>query len=434
MPRRNLALLVAVAIVSLMCYQRVQHNTYGRVLGDAISKIEQSALEPVRSSQLFEAAMESMLGQLDDYSSYIRPADLQQFHEVIDQEFGGVGMEVGLDAKTKQLLVLCPLVNSPAYVAGIRAGDHILRIDGAATQGMSLKDAVGLMRGAPGSSVALLVLHEGQKSPVEVRIVRQVISVDTVLGDTRNADGSWNFSLAGQDRIGYVRITSFAEKTVDELEHALKWLKEHDMRGLVLDLRDDPGGLLGSAVEICDMFIDSGTIVTTRRRDGQVNEAYDASGKGTFTDFPMAVVINGNSASAAEIMAACLQDHHRAAIVGQRSYGKGTVQELIDLENGCGAMKLTTASYWRPNNKNIHRLRNAKDTDEWGVKPDDGCQVVVEGEELNKLRQWRISRDMYKPDGAPKEPLQPVADRQLARAVQAVEKQPAAASSAAKQP
>ncbi len=434
MPRRNLALLFAVAVISLMCYQRVQRNTYGRVLGDAIAKIERSALEPVRPSQLFQAAMASMLGQLDEYSTYIRPADLQQFHEVIDQEFGGVGMEVGLDAKTRQLLVLCPLVNKPAYAAGIRAGDHILRIDDAATQGMSLGDAVGLLRGPPGSSVALMILHQAQKDPVAVRIVRQVISVDTVLGDTRNADGSWNFFLAGPDRIGYVRITSFADKTVEELQHAMKWLKEHGLRGLVLDLRDDPGGLLGAAVQTCDMFIDSGTIVTTRGRNRQVIEAYDASGKGTCTDFPMAVVINGNTASAAEIVAACLQDHHRAAVVGQRSFGKGTVQELIDLENGCGAMKLTTASYWRPSGKNIHRLRNAKPSDQWGVKPNKGCRVVVKGEELDKLRQWRFARDMYKPDDAAKEPAEPVTDRQLARAVQAVEKEAATVPSAAKHP
>ena len=244
MPRRNLFWLIAVTVISLACYQRVQHDPYGRVLANAMSRIEQRYIEPVKPAELFEGAMEGMLGDLDDYSAYVRPAKLQEFHETIDQQFGGVGMEVGIDPKTKQLTVLSPLVGSPAYKAGILAGDAILRIDAAGTQGMSLNDAVGLLRGKPGSAVTLTVLHEGDDKPDEIKIVRDVIQVDTVLGDTRNADGSWNFFLDGHDRIGYVRITSFAEKTVEELRQALDWLVEHDMRGLVLDLRDNPGGLL----------------------------------------------------------------------------------------------------------------------------------------------------------------------------------------------
>ena len=375
--------------------------------------------------------MESMLGQLDDYSSYIRPADLQQFHEVIDQEFGGVGMEVGLDAKTKQLLVLCPLVNSPAYVAGIRAGDHILRIDGAATQGMSLKDAVGLMRGVPAAALHFWCFTRAKRAPWRCESFARSFPWTPFWAtrETPTARGTFP-SQAGPHRLRAHH--QLRRKDGRRIGARVKWLKEHDMRGLVLDLRDDPGGLLGSAVESTTFRLRHDRHHAPPRRPGergirrqrQRDVHRFSHGRGDQRQF----------GHAAEIMAACPQDHHRAAIVGQRSYGKGTVQELIDLENGCGAMKLTTASYWRPNNKNIHRLRNAKDTDEWGVKPDDGCQVVVEGEELNKLRQWRISRDMYKPDGAPKEPLQPVADRQLARAVQAVEKQPAAASSAAKQP
>ena len=426
MPRRNLFVLVAVTLVALLCYQRVQKNPYGRVLAQAMTKIENRYLEPIRTSELFEGAMDGMVGRLDDYSAYITPADLQEFHESIDQEFGGVGMEVALEPQTRQLTVLSPLVGSPAYKAGIRAGDKLLRIGQASTQGMSLKDAVGLLRGKPGDLVALTVLHEGEEKPVEITIVRNVIQVDTVWGDTRNADGSWNFFLEGRDRIGYIRISSFTDKTVDELRQALDWLSEHDMRGLVLDLRDDPGGYLDAAVDVCDLLIDSGVIVTTRRRDGRISRTYAASGQGRFTDFPMAVLVNQQTASAAEIVAACLQDHHRAAIVGGRTYGKGTVQEVIDLEKGCGALKLTTSSYWRPSGKNIHRPPTAGIKADWGVSPDEGCKVALTSEEQTRWRLWRAHRDAFQSaanNGKGKKDAEPFVDRALWRAVECVEKE-----------
>ena len=428
MPRRNLFVLVVVTLVALLCYQRVQKNPYGRVLAQAMTKIENQYLEPIRTSELFEGAMDGMVGRLDDYSAYITPADLQEFHETIDQEFGGVGMEVALEPQTKQLTVLSPLVGSPAYKAGIRAGDKLLRIGQASTQGMSLKDAVGLLRGKPGDPVALTVLHEGEEKPVEITIVRSIIQVDTVWGDTRNADGSWNFFLEGRDRIGYLRISSFTDKTVDELRKALDWLSEHDMRGLVLDLRDDPGGYLKAAVGVCDLLIDSGVIVTTRRRDGRIGRTSVASGQGQFTDFPMAVLVNQQTASAAEIVAACLQDHHRAAIVGGRTYGKGTVQEVIDLEKGCGALKLTTSSYWRPSGKNIHRPPNAGVEADWGVSPDEGCKVALTNEEQTRWRLWRARRDVFQPaakNGDGNSGAEPFVDRPLLRAVEYVEKEAA---------
>ncbi len=426
MPRRNLFVLVAVALVALLCYQRVQKNPYGRVLADAMTTIENRYLEPIRASALFEGAMNGMAGRLDDNSAYITPADLPEFQKTIDQQFIGVGMELTLDPQTKQLTVLGPLVGSPAYKAGIRAGDKLLRIGEAGTQGMSLKDAVGLLRGTPGEPVTLTVLHEGEEKPTEIRIVRDTIQVDTVLGDARNADGVWNFFLEGDDRIGYVRIASFTDKTAAELEKALEWLSDRDMRGLVLDLRDDPGGYLDAAVDVCDLLIPSGVIVTTRRRDGRISRICTASGQGRFTDFPMAVLVNQQSASAAEIVAACLQDHHRAAIVGGRTYGKGTIQEVIYLEEGCGAMKLTTASYGRPNGKNIHRPPNAGVKADWGVSPDAGCKVVLTGEEQTRWRLWRARRDVFQPaakNGVGKDGAEPFVDRQLLRAVECVEKE-----------
>ena len=177
--------------------------------------------------------------------------------------------------------------------------------------------------GSPVSRVTITIQHKGEEEPVELTIIRAIIQVDTVLGDTRNVDGSWNFFLEGNDKIGYLRINTFAENTAGELREALEWLVEHDMQALILDLRDDPGGLLNAAVDVCDMFIESGVIVSTRGRDGHIIRAEEATPGDTFTDFPMAVLVNHMSASASEIVAACLQDHKRAIIVGQRTWGKG---------------------------------------------------------------------------------------------------------------
>ena len=428
MPRRNLLVLIIVSLVALLCYQRVQKSPYGRVLADAMNTIESRYLDPIPAAKLFEGAMDGMLDHLDEHSEYVAPNDVPGFNEVLDQEFGGVGMVLTLDPQSRQLIVLSPLVGAPAYKAGIRAGDKLLRIGRSSTQGMSLQDAVGQLRGKPGKPIRVSVLHEGEKEPVEIRIVREIIQVPTVLGDTHNADGSWNFFLEGRDRIGYLRITSFTDKTLEEFENALVWLSEHGIRGLVLDLRDDPGGYLGPTVDICDLLVDSGVIVTTRRRGGRIRDTFSASGQGKFTDFPIAVLINQQSASAAEIVAACLQDHHRAVVVGQRSYGKGTVQEIIPLESGCGAMKLTTASYWRPSGKNINRPHEDGAKSDWGVSPDKGYAVEQSNEEQTRWRLWRSHRDTSQPgakNGAAKDSVEPFTDRPLLKAVECVEKQAA---------
>ncbi|HEY4760988.1 MAG TPA: S41 family peptidase, partial [Thermoguttaceae bacterium] len=402
MPRRNLLILLAISIIALICYQKVQINQYGRILADSLEIIDRMALEKVDPEALFEGAMDGMVGRLDEYSSYIPPKALPEFEETIDQQFGGVGMEVAIDPKTRQMTVVSPLPGSPAYEAGVRAGDKILRIGEFSTQGMSVKDAVSLMRGKPGYPITITILHPGEEKPLDIKIVRAVIQVDTVLGDTRNPDGTWNYFLAGADRVGYLRITCFAEKTVDQVKQAVQWLADHEMKGLILDLRDNPGGLFPVAQAICDLFISSGTIVTTRGRDGRILDTRQASGKGPFTKFPLVVLVNQYSASAAEVMAACLQDHSRAVIVGQRTWGKGTVQQVIELDNQRGALKLTTASYWRPNNQNIHRRAEAGENEDWGVRPDQGYEVTMEGDELTRLRIWRMHRDLSKgPEGTP---------------------------------
>jgi len=426
MPRRNLWALILIGLISLLCYQKVQTNVHGRLLVDAMEQIENRYVEPVPPRELFEGAMEGMVDRLDDpYSAYISPRMVQEFNETIDQEFEGVGMEVSLDPKTRQLTVTSPLYDSPAYRAGIRPGDKILRIEDQSTQGMSLSDAVHRMRGPPGTSVSLTIQHIGAEEPVEIEITRANIPVQTVVGDRRNPDGSWHYFLEDHPTIGYLRINAFSGNTSVEVRETLDALLAEGMEALVLDLRNDPGGLLGAAVDICDMFIESGAIVTIRRRNR--SDTMVAQPEGTYGDFPMAVLVNGRSASASEIVAACLQDHHRALIVGQRTWGKGSVQEVIQLEDGHGALKLTTASYWRPSGENIHRKRDDDEDDQWGVRPDDGYEVIVENDEAVELRTWRLRRDIPReetPEALESEmsgnSREPFVDRQLAKAVEYV--------------
>ncbi len=413
MPRRNLFFLLAASVVSLLCYHNVQNNRYGRVLVDAMERVERGFLGPVDPRTLFEGAMDGMLDRLDDPNTgFVTAGDLQRFTESLDQEFGGVGMEVSLDPDTRQITVINALVDTPASRAGIRAGDKVLKIDGQSTRDMLLRESVELMRGKPGEPVTLTILHEGHEEPVEITVERAIIHTDSVVGDRRREDGSWEFFLEGEPRIAHLRITTFGKDTASELRRALDSLTEQGLQGLVLDLRNNPGGLLEAAVHTCNMFLEEGVIVSTRRRDGSVKLLYKADPKDTFKDLPVAVLVNKFSASASEIVAACLQDHGRAVVVGERTYGKGTVQDFIELESGLGAMRLTTASYWRPNGKNIHKTDENEENGDWGVTPDDGYEVVVEGEELDRLHLWQIRRN-----GADAEPVE---DRQMTKAIKVI--------------
>ncbi len=411
--------LLAAALAAILCHHRIETNRYGRVLVDAMQQIERRYVEPVDTGDLFEGAMEGMVEKLKDpYSSFITARDLRQFNESLNQEFGGVGMEVSQDPKTRQLRVVAPLYGTPAYNAGIRAGDRILRIDGRGTHGLSLTDAVRLMRGRPGTTVTLEILHAGQKEPVELAIRRQRIPIDTVLGDTRNPDGTWNFTLEGHPEIGYVRVNAFSRETAADLRKVVEKLLEDGMEKLILDLRDDPGGMLDAAIDLSDMFLREGVIVSVRRRDH--SESYFASARGTLPDVPLVVLVNQHSASASEIVAACLQDHDRAKIVGQRTYGKGTVQQVLDLEGGQGALKITTASYWRPSGRNINRRTDSTEADDWGVLPSPGLEVKLDSEEFTRLRAWRLRRDIPRGDDASPvdEDDADFVDRQLQRAVE----------------
>lgn len=409
MPLRNLVIILVTAVVSLACYEKVQRNRYAVIVAETMQTVKNNYYEEVKPRALFEGAMNGMVQQLDPYSNFISPEEFRQFEESLEQEFGGIGIVVELSPKSNRLTVMSPLVGTPAHKAGLRSGDTILKINDTTTEEMQLKDSVTLMRGKPGTPVKLVIQHAGEKEPTEYTIKRAIIPIDSVLGDRRKADGTWDFHLEQNRRLGYVRLITFGEHTVQELEKALAFADE-DIDALILDLRDNAGGLLTSAVGTCDMFLDEGRIVSTRGRGGAIKATYDAtSGKPAFDkQIPLVVLVNGFSASASEIVAACLQDHQRAVVIGQRTWGKGTVQNVIRLEGGKSAVKLTTASYWRPSEKNIHRGKEAKEDDDWGVRPDEGFEVIMTDADARKAAKLRRERDLY-PIGTspPKEEVEP---------------------------
>ena len=423
MPRNNLSLLVAVGLLSLVCYGRarsVNRVEYGRMqktFGDVMYYIENYYIRPVDRRRIFESALEGMTRPLDEYSDYIPPAKHSIFQETLNQEFGGVGIQVTRDEQTGYLEVVTPLVGTPAHEAGLMPGDIILRIDDHDAVGALLEQAVLWMRGPPGKPVRLRLRRPSQQREFDVTIVRRIIHVPTVLGDRYNEDGSWNFTLEADPRIGYIRILSFGQHTVQELRKALDACLEAKVQGIVLDLRYNPGGLLQSAVETCDLFLTQGVIVSTRYRQHQ-EQVFRARPE-AYPRLPMAVLVNGYSASASEIVAACLQDHRRAVIVGQRSFGKGSVQELFELEGRRSALKLTVGTYHRPSGKNIHRFPDMGPEDTWGVEPDPGYEVPLEGQELDRALQWRRQRDVFPPQ---KQEDPKYLDPQLRRAVEAVRK------------
>ncbi|MBC8356147.1 MAG: S41 family peptidase [Planctomycetes bacterium] len=397
MPPRNLTIIFFAAILSLICYHKAERNRYASGIADAMDLVSEYYVEDVDSRTLFEDAMAGMVSGLDQYSAYIGPDSLNQMNASLDQEFGGVGVEVEKKETDQPLLVLSPLVGTPAYRAGIHAGDRVIAVDGEGMIGLHLNDAVKLMRGKPGSEIILTIERNGRDEPFDVKIVREVILVDSVLGDTRRADGSWDFHLEENPRIGYLRLTTFGQHTVEEVAGVLESTNERSgFEAIIMDLRGNAGGLLDAAVDMCDLFVEDGRIVSTNGRHGKLRSSYDATPNIVVPkDIPMVVLVNNFSASASEIVAACLQDHQRAIVVGERTWGKGTVQNILDLEGGQSALKLTTATYWRPSGKNIHRRKDAAEEEAWGVRPNENYEVAIPEEIVEKVYLHRRQRDRY---------------------------------------
>jgi carboxyl-terminal processing protease len=415
MSRSNLAWLLGIASVVLLGYavsqsaptQDKDHDyELVRLVVDVLDEVDHRYVRPLTLEEkrdFVENMVNGGLARLDPHSAFIGPKELKSFSQGSTGRFGGVGIQLEAESRASgALIVASPMVDTPAYEAGVLAGDTIVKVDGKSTENMHISDAVRLISGQPGTKVVLTLVRDGQDEPFDVALTRAEIHVPSVLGDSRSADNpkEWDFMVDKAEKIGYVRVTGFSEETVADLRAVLEKLEREGARGLIIDLRSNPGGLLRSAVDICRMFIADGRIVSTRGRDHE-EEIYDAKGNGLLFQsqgkkFPIAVLINRYSASASEIVAAALQDHGRAVIVGERSFGKGSVQNVIKMEGDSSALKLTTASYWRPSGKNIHRFPDSKDTDEWGVKPDPGFEVTLKPAERRDYFNNRVARDRIK--------------------------------------
>ena len=411
MPIRNLVFLAVAAIVCLASWAARERDARSRRFGEVLGHIDRAYLEPVDGEALFAAAVEATVAKLDEHSAFLRGAARDDLESLLDQQFGGVGLELGIDDRTRAVTVLAPLPGSPAWRAGIVAGDVIEAIDGTATADLPLRAVIGRLRGRPGESVRLRVasrpptetLDPGAtpaSSSREIALVRETVKVESVLGDRRRPDGSWQWMLEDEPGIALVRIVSFGEHTAADLDAALAAIDRDAagrLRGLVLDLRGNPGGLLGAAVDTCDRFLDEGVIVSTAGRRSAATEAgvtRRAEPGAALAGVPLAVLVDGLTASAAEIVAACLQDNRRATVVGSRTYGKGTVQSIVPLSDGRSLLKLTTSEYLRPSRANIHRRPGDGDDAVWGVTPDAGFEITPPAATIERTRGWRRARDL----------------------------------------
>lgn len=322
-----------------------------------VKEVKDKYVDDVTLKELLHNAFRGILEGLDPYSQYISPEELEELRIETEGEFGGLGIEVIV--KDGILTVITPIVGSPAFDAGVLVGDKILRIEGESTENISIRNAIKKLRGKPGSKVTITVLHEGDTAPVDITIERAIIHVKSVRG-ARIVDED--------NKIGYFAITSFQENTLQEMDAAVKELQVNGMSALIIDLRFNPGGLLNVAVDVANRFINEGVIVSTKGRDESQNVIYVAKGKDTYPDFPLIVLVNNGSASASEIVAGAIKDHKRGLLLGLKTFGKGSVQSLIPIEEGKSALKLTTAKYYTPSGASIHEL---------GIEPDIKVELTL---------------------------------------------------------
>ena len=313
-----------------------------RTFTEVFARIKNDYVEPVEDKALLENAIRGMLTGLDPHSSYLIPDDYQELQAGTSGEFGGLGIEVGMEDGFVK--VIAPIDDTPAQRAGVEAGDLVIRLDDTPVKGMSLSDAVKVMRGAPGTDIVLTIVREGVDRPLRITITRDVIRVTSVRSRTL------------EPGYGYVRISQFQLRTGESLREAVGELREsagdEDLKGLVLDLRNNPGGVLNAAVSVSDAFLDKGTIVYTEGRMDDAKLTFSAKGSDILDGIPLVVLVNAGSASASEIVAGALQDHRRAVIMGEKTFGKGSVQTILPLGNG-SALKLTTARYYTPSGISI---------------------------------------------------------------------------------
>ncbi|WP_295881446.1 S41 family peptidase [uncultured Thiohalocapsa sp.] len=352
-----------------------------RTFAEVFGRIKSDYVEDVDDRELLASAIRGMLGGLDPHSSYLDPDAYRDLRVGTTGEFGGLGIEVGMEDGFVK--VIAPIDDTPAERAGMQAGDLIVRIDGKPVKGLSLSDAVALMRGKPGSKIELTVVREGEGNPIQVTIVRDIIKVASVKSRTL------------EPGYGYLRVSNFQARTTEDLLEAIAELEAENsdgLKGVVLDLRNNPGGVLNAAVGVSDAFLDEGLIVYTMGRDEDAKLEFKAGPNDVLDGAPVAVLVNGGSASASEIVAGALQDQGRAIIMGEKTFGKGSVQTIVPIDDRT-ALKLTTARYYTPSGRSIQAL---------GIEPDielvRGKVAVEEEPDVAPLKEADLMRHLEDPE------------------------------------
>jgi carboxyl-terminal processing protease len=348
-----------------------------RIFAEIFGRIKSNYVEPVADKELLENAIRGMVSGLDPHSSYLDGDEFKDLQVGTKGEFGGLGIEVGMEDGFVK--VISPIDDTPAQRAGVLSGDLIVRLDDTPVKGLSLNEAVKLMRGKPGTKLTLTIVREGEEKPLTIEIIRDVIKVTSVK------------SRLLEKRFGYLRISQFQNHTTDDLLKALDKLRdeaEDELEGLVLDLRNNPGGVLNAAVSVSDAFLEAGLIVYTEGLDDESQLRFEAAPDDVMDGAPMVVLVNEGSASASEIVAGALQDHNRAVIMGKQTFGKGSVQTIIPV-NQHAAIKLTTARYYTPSGRSIQAE---------GIKPDIELEDVkvskVEDKRVKPLKEADLSRHL----------------------------------------
>ena len=355
MKNKKIFILIILFIWYFEKVSAQEETVYDKIdlFGEVLDKINKEYVEEVDQSDTMDAAINGVLQSLDPYSSYMSPKNLEEMQTETKGEFGGLGIEVGMEAGVVK--VISPLDNSPAEREGVKAGDYIVKINDTQVQGKTLNEAVELMRGPVGSTLEITVRRIGLRKSLVFNITREIIQVASVKSEVLD------------EKIGYIRLTSFNENSDDQIKKKIKEFKKNKkIEGYILDLRNNPGGLLGQAIKISDFFLDDGEIVSTKGRKKNENQKWFAREGDIINGKALIVLINKGSDSASEIVAGALKDHKRAVLVGEKSYGKGSVQSIIPLKNR-GAIRLTISKYYLPSGKSISEV---------GVTPD----ITVEEE------------------------------------------------------
>ena len=349
MINKSLAALLLIFSFFVSKAYSSENNIYKKIdlFGEVLEKINKEYVDEVNQSESMDSAINGLLQSLDPYSAYMSPEIFNEMQTETSGEFGGLGIEVGMESGVVK--VISPIDDTPASKAGIKAGDYIVKINNTQVQGKSLSEAVDLMRGPVGSGIELTIRRRGEKKALIFNVIREVIQIKSVKADLL------------EKNIGYIRLTSFNENSGKQIEREIKKLEKNDsVKSYILDLRNNPGGLLSQAIKISDFFLENGEIVSTKSRKASENRKWFAK-KGDLTNGKkLIVLINYGSASASEIVAGALKDHKRAILLGENSYGKGSVQSVIPLKNR-GAIRLTVAKYYLPSGKSISEV---------GVSPD----------------------------------------------------------------